>query len=137
MFKEFESGIKNNASEDYWYDEGLYYYQDMLDDFTDEEWEELSEKVDYYDDEAQMRCVECLSGTDNRNSLAIILRLSDTNNRELFVTCVDSMRDMDISSLSDSEKEHLAQRVKEFSPEASSLESIVLNAFLKYIGYEG
>ena len=134
MFEEFEYGIKNNDANDYWYDDRLFYYQEMLNSFSDDEWEELSEKISDYSEEAQMRCVECLSDIDDRKSLSIILKASKTKNRELFVTCVDSLRNMDISSLSHDEKEHLAQRVKEFSAEASSLESMVLKAFLNAMG---
>lgn len=134
MLREFESGINDNSCDDYWYDDGLFYYQEMLDGFSDEEWEELSEKINDYSEKAQMRCVECLSAIDNRNSLSMILRLSDTNNRELFVTCVDSLRNIDLSSLSQSEKERLLQRVKDFSADASKLERIVLKAFMDAVG---
>ena len=134
MLKEFESGINDNSCDDYWYDDGLFYYQEMLDGFSDEEWEELSEKIDDYSEKAQMRCVECLSDIDNKNGLLLILRLSATHNRELFVTCVDSLRNMDLSSLSQSEKERLLQRVKDFSADASKLEKIVLKAFMDVVG---
>ncbi|HPY84001.1 MAG TPA: hypothetical protein PLS20_03040 [Ruminococcus flavefaciens] len=61
MFEEFESGITDNSSDDYWYDEGLFYYQDVLDSFSDEDWKALSEKIGDYSEKAQIRCVECLS----------------------------------------------------------------------------
>ena len=134
MLKEFESGINDNSCDDYWYDDGLFYYQEMLDGFSDEEWKELSEKIDDYSEKAQMRCVECLSDIDNKNGLLLILKLSATHNRELFVTCVDSLRNMDLSSLSQSEKERLLQRVKDFSADASKLEKIVLKAFMDVVG---
>ena len=107
MLKEFESSINDNSSDDFWYDVALDECMDMLDRFSDVEWEELSESIGDYSEKAQMRCVECLSESDNRNSLLLILRLSNTKNRELFVTCVDSLRNMDISSLSQCEKERL------------------------------
>ena len=134
MLKEFESGINDNSCDDYWYDDGLFYYQEMLDGFSDEEWKELSEKIGDFPKDAQMRCVECLSDIDNKNGLLLILRLSATHNRELFVTCVDSLRNMDLSSLSQSEKERLLQRVKDFSADASKLEKIVLKAFMDVVG---
>ena len=135
MFEEFESGITDNSSDDYWYDEGLFYYQDVLDSFSDEDWKALSEKVGDYSEKAQIRCVECLSESDNRNNLLMILKISETKNRELFVTCVDSLRNMDISSLSQSEKERLLQRVNEYSADASSPEKAVLKAFIDAVGY--
>ena len=95
---------------------------------------ELFEKIDNYSEKAQMHCVECLSDIDNRNSLLLILKLSDTPNRELFVTCVDSLRNMDLSSLYQSEKEHLLKRVKEYSADASKLEIIVLKALMDAVG---
>ncbi|SEH84176.1 hypothetical protein SAMN02910265_02994 [Ruminococcus flavefaciens] len=106
----------------------------MLNSFSDEEWMELFEKIDNYSEKAQMHCVECLSDIDNRNSLLLILKLSDTPNRELFVTCVDSLRNMDLSSLYQSEKEHLLKRVKEYSADASKLEIIVLKALMDAVG---
>ena len=136
MLEEFEYGINNNNSDDYWYDDRLFYYQEMLSSFSDEEWEELAEKAGDYSEEAQMRCVECLSDTDDIKSLAIILKVSNTKNRELFVTCIDVLRNTDTSSLSHSEKEGLVQRVKEYSADASSIEKIVFKAFLDHIGYE-
>jgi hypothetical protein len=136
MLKEFEYGINNNNSDDYWYDDRLFYYQEMLSSFSDEEWEALSEVIGDHSEEAQMRCIECLSDVDERKSLAIILKVSNTKNRELFVTCIDALRNMDISSLSHSEKEYLVQRVKEYSADASSIEKIVFKAFLAHIGYE-
>jgi hypothetical protein len=63
MLEEFEYGINNNNSDDYWYDDRLFYYQEMLSSFSDEEWEELSEKLGDYSEVAQMRCVECLYDT--------------------------------------------------------------------------
>jgi len=135
MLKEFESGINDNSCDDYWYDDGLFYYQEMLDGFSDEEWKELSEKIGDYSEKAQKRCVECLSDIDNKNGLLLILRLSATHNRELFVTCIDSLRNMDLSSLSQNEKECLLQRVKEYSADASKLESIVFKDFIDAMGY--
>ena len=134
MLREFESSINDNSCDDYWYDVALDECQEMLGSFSDEEWEELSEKIGDYSEKAQIRCVECLSDIDNRNSLSMILRLSDTQDRELFVTCVDSLRNMDLSSLSQSEKEHLLKRVKEYSADASKLEKIVLKAFMDAVG---
>ena len=135
MLEEFEFGINNNDSNDYWYDDRLFYYQDMLDSFSDEEWKKLYERIVDYSEEAQMRCVECLSAIDNRNSLSMILILSDTQDRELFVTCVDSLRNMDLSSLSQSEKVRLLKRVKEYSTDASKLENIVFKVFIDAVGF--
>ena len=129
MFKDFESSINDNSCDDFWYDVALFECQEMLERFSDEEWEELSEKIGNYSEEAKMRCVECLSDIDNRKGLLMILRLSNTNNRELFVTCVDSLRNMDISSLSQNEIERLFQRVKDYTADASAIENAVFKAF--------
>lgn len=135
MFEEFESGIIHNDSDDYWYDDGLFYYQKMLDSFSEEDWKALCAKIGDYPEKAQMRCAECLSDIKNRNSMLIILKISETKNRELFVTCVDSLRNMDISSLSQSEKERLLQRVNAYSADAASPERAVLKAFVDAVGY--
>jgi replicative DNA helicase len=136
MLEEFEAIINDDTSDDYWYDVALFLCQKMINSFSDEEWEQLSERINDYSEKVQMRCAECLSDSENKNSLSMILKLSDTQNRELFVTCVDSLRDMDTSSLLQSEKENLLQRVKEYSADASSFENAVFNALFNSIGYE-
>ena len=135
MLKDFISGIADNSSDDYWYDEGLIWYQEMADGFSDEEWAELSERIGGYPANAQMRCAECLSGSDNRNSLFVILRISKTYDRELFVTCVDSLRNMDLSSLSHNEMARISHKIKEYLADASSLEKTVFKAFLDAVRY--
>ena len=129
MYKDFECSIKDNSSDDFWYDVALSECEEMLDRFSDEEWEELSENIGDYSEDAQMRCVECLSDNENRNGLLIVLKLSNTKNRELFVTCIDSLRCMDISSLPHSEKERLSQKIKEYSADASSIENAVFSVY--------
>lgn len=65
----------------------------------------------------------------------MILRLSKTRNRSLFVVCVDSLRNMDISAISQSERERLLQKARDYSADASPIEKNVFKAFIEAIGY--
>lgn len=129
MIKDFECMINDNSSDDYWSDVALFECQSMLSSFSDKEWKILSDKIDDYPEKTQMRCIECLSVVDNRNSLQMILRLINTKNRALFVVCVDLLRNMDISSISQSERERLMQKAQEYSADLSSIEKNVFKAF--------
>ena len=135
MFKDFECMINDNSSDDYWSDVALIECQSMLGSFSDKEWKMLSDKIDDYPEKTQLRCVECLSDIDNRNSLPMILRLSKTRNQSLFVVCVDSLRNMDISSITQSERERLLQKARDYSADASPIEKNVFKAFIEAIGY--
>ena len=43
--------IDDNTSEDYWYDVSVFTCQELINSFSDIEWQQLSEKVNSYSDE--------------------------------------------------------------------------------------
>ena len=100
MLKEFESSINDNSCNDYWYDVALFEAQKILNSLSYEEWMELSEKISDYFDIVQMRCVECLSNIDNRNNLLLIPDSAIPIIVSCFITCFESLRNIDLSSLS-------------------------------------
>ncbi|HAZ91533.1 MAG TPA: hypothetical protein DCX21_06125 [Eubacterium sp.] len=134
MIDKIERLIDDNTSEDYWYDVSVFTCQELINSFSDIEWQQLSEKVNSYSDEKKIRIVECLANIGNKNSFSIILKLSNTENHDLFMACIDALRDMDLTDLSCDEKNDLLQKVKCYSNNASDFEKTILRAFCSSIG---
>lgn len=133
MLEKFEALINANSLDDYWYDVALFSCQEIIIGFSDAEWKQLFERIDVYSERSKIRIAECLADIDNKNSLYMIIKLSNTKSHDLFVTCIDSLRDMDMSCLSSGEKADFLQKVRDFSVNASELEKAVLNAFCNSI----
>lgn len=133
MFEEFESLINDVFSDDYWYDVALFSCQEIINGFSDSEWNHLSQNLDGYSEKVKVRVAECLADIDNINSLSVIIKLSNTDSRELFIACIDSLRDMDLSSVSDKGKSDIIKKADAFSFGASVIEKAVINAFVNKI----
>ena len=128
MMEKIEALIYDKTSEDYWYDVSLFLCQELINNFSDIEWRQLSEKVSDYSESNKIRIVECLADVDNENSRDIILQLSKTESRDLFIVCIDSLRDMNLSSLSCDDKKFLVEKIKYYSDNASQLEMTIFHA---------
>lgn len=133
MLEEIEAMINDNSSDDYWYDDSLFSCQELINKLSDAEWHSFSEKTDSYPKKCKLRIVECLADIQSKDSISLILKLSNTENRDIFIACIDSLRDMDMSDVSDAEKDNLLKKVNKFSADASSPEKIIFQAFCKSI----
>ena len=56
MIDKIERLIDDNTSEDYWYDVSVFTCQELINSFSDIEWQQLSEKVNSYSDEKNTYC---------------------------------------------------------------------------------
>ncbi len=129
MIEKIEVLINDNTSEDYWYDVAIFSCQEIIKNFSDLEWNELSEKLGSYSEKSKIRVAECLADIDSDKSIPILLKLSNTESHDLFITCIDLLRDMDMSSVSTDKKLSLLQKVKSLSSNASELEKTIIRAF--------
>lgn len=105
MYKEFDLCIadfsNDNEPGDYWYDCGIIESAEMLSKFNEADWlclfGDLANKSIFW----KRRLVECLGDLKNSHELNVILELINTDDYDLFINCVDSLRSMDICSLSE------------------------------------
>lgn len=85
---------KEDSSDDYWYDVGVIYASQLISDFNDDDWYKLIEHIDEKDDMWKKRLVYCLGDGERTADVDVILKLMDTEDDELFVMCIDALKEM-------------------------------------------
>lgn len=93
MYKElddFITGCQNTV--DYWYDDGFIIASDMLAKFSQKDWDDLSSHVLTKPLAWQQRLAYCMDSSCNEHELKILLSMLSTEDEELFVICVDTLR---------------------------------------------
>lgn len=98
MYKELDEYItefsKEDSSDDYWYDVGVVYASQLIGDFNKEDWLELLQHIYEKDNMWKKRFVYCLGNQKSEEEVEVILRIIDTEDEELFVMCVDALKDL-------------------------------------------
>lgn len=133
MYKKFDLCISefsiDNEPGDYWYDCGLIESAEILDKFTDSDWQQLlttlADKSIFW----KTRLVECLGDLRNSYELEVILELINTDDNDLFVSCIDSLRTIDISSLSENQLDKINNKIRYLILNASLPVKSVLDKF--------
>lgn len=136
MFKEFDEYISEFEADDfaidYWYDEGVFIAQEMLQDFTEEDWNVLSLNLPVKSIGWKRRLAYCLHDGENIKQLEILLELIDSDDSELFELVVDSLR-----SFSNEESRSIIQnneklilKVKELLPSVGDVTKKIFQEFL-------
>lgn len=120
----------DNEPGDYWYDCGIIESTKILSSFTDSDWEcllaNLNDKSIYW----KIRLVECLGDLHNIYELQIILELIDIDNDELFVSCVDSLRSINLCSLPENKVKQIELKIASLVQNASLPVKSVLEDFM-------
>ncbi|MBY0595212.1 hypothetical protein [Bacillus bingmayongensis] len=135
MYKEFEDYLFGYFTVDYWYDEGCLIAQEMLLEFSSHDWEELLNMAVTKPLEWQRKLAYLLDNECSMNELKVLLIMLDTDDKELFEICVDTLR-----SFSSSESKQLIlenpsiiQRVNDLIPQAGVATRKILEDFLSKI----
>ncbi|MBU9705485.1 hypothetical protein KSP24_00920 [Paenibacillus sp. AK121] len=81
-----------NASDDYWYDVGVNDAMNLLENFSELDWELLKKNIMDKSLEWQKRVVYCFEEENDPREINIILTLIDTTDKELFEMGIDSLR---------------------------------------------
>lgn len=81
-----------NASEDYWYDVGVDEAMYLLERFSDEDWEWLQKNITNKSVQWQKRVVYCFEEENDSREINIILSIVETEDKELFEICIDTLR---------------------------------------------
>lgn len=95
MYNEFDKYLSGNFHDDYWYDEGVTIAQELLESFSEEDWEFL---VNEFEDKTlgwRKRLAYCMDDKHNLHQLTILLTLLQDNDDELLELTIDSLRTFD------------------------------------------
>ncbi|MEY8347169.1 hypothetical protein AALF16_02450 [Bacillus cereus] len=90
MYEELDSVLSENVSEDSWYNDGFMYAQDLLRDFTAEDWKKLFQHIDSKDNKWKIKLAYSIDDDLGMNELKTLLHL--LANDDVIETSIDSLR---------------------------------------------
>lgn len=135
MYNKFDVCIYDFSHEsepgDYWYDCTILEATEILKKFNNNDWDLLLNQLKLKPIFWQKRLVECLGDLHNSHELEVLLDIINTNNEDLFISCVDSLRLLDLSNIDNSKKEQLLSKIDILLQDASSPVKCVLEKFIK------
>lgn len=133
MYNNFDSCIFDFALErdpgDYWYDCAVLEASDILRRFDKGDWARLLKELKNKDVFWKKRLVECLGDLHVAYELEVILRIINTSDEDLLVSCIDALRLLDLSKLGRRDQEELLLRVSFLLNEASPPVREILESF--------
>lgn len=95
MYKELDELLLEETTVDSWYDDGFSIAQDILKEFSSDDWEKLNNEVLNKDLDWQKKLVYCLDNQIIEEELNIIFKLISIDDEELFEMCIDALRAFD------------------------------------------
>lgn len=137
MFNEFEAYLSDfiNESEpsDYWYDCAILDATDILKKFNHRDWVLLLDQLNSKSLFWKKRLVECLGDLNNLYELDVLLNIINIDDEDLFISCVDSLRLLNLSHIDKAKKEQLLSKIDILLPSVSLPIKCVLEDFVKKI----
>nr|WP_205474818.1 hypothetical protein [Bacillus altitudinis] len=136
VFKELDNLLSADTTVDSWYDDGCLIASEILSDFSLNDWEELSNQVRNKPIEWQRKIAYCLDNECNEYELKILMDLLNTNDKELFEICIDTLRSFPIEQGKKLILEHpqILERVNHLlATTANTPAKLVLQDFLSKI----
>lgn len=135
MFEELDGYINEfemkDYAVDYWYDEGAFIAQDIIQKFEYEDWDILVKELPQKTVAWKRRLAYCLHNPNDLKQLEVLLILIDTDDNELFEISVDSLRefkkDQDILLLN----AQIIQKIQELMPKVGEPIKRIFKKFLE------
>lgn len=129
MYEKFNEYISSEFSHDYWQDEGIDQTIDILYKFNERDWERLNSEIQAKDTPWKIKLANCLGDVDIPYSKNILLFFIGEDSEELLEASVDSLRNMDLSKMSSSEKEKVLIKINSIIPDCDKVSKGILLDF--------
>lgn len=120
---------------DYWYDCAILEASDILKEFDESDWGLLLRKIRLKPLFWQKRFIECLGDIHSPYDLDAILIVIDTDDKDVFLDCADSLRLLKLSELSEYRKEQLLTKISLLLGTSSPPERKILEAFVNRLNH--
>lgn len=130
-FSELDEYLAGKMSEDYWYDSAIDICEDIIQEFSADDWTKLWNTLPHADKQWNIRLIECLGNIQDSRATKCILRLSNDESKDILIVCIDALRDINLKpELKDIQ--NLILRAKKLleSGNESELNKGILTAFL-------
>lgn len=133
MYKELDDLLLEETSIDLWYDDGFLIAQSIMNDFSENDWINLSQIVLERSLEWQKKLVYCLDNQIIQEEIEIIEKLLSVNDDELLEMCIDTLRSFDNELGHEYVKNHpeVIVKVKEKFDGAGNVTKMMLKSFMK------
>lgn len=133
-FHELDEYLDGKMSEDYWYDSAINICEDIIQIFSENDWIQLWSALPHKNEQWNVRLIECLGSISNLWAIKCILKLTKEESKNIFIACVDALRDVNLDSeLGDIQNLVLrAKKMLELGNE-SKMNKMVLMAFIKSV----
>ena len=132
MFDELDKILSEDSSEDSWYDDGCLYAEELLENFTDDDWKKLMQTIKTKDDKYKIRLAYSIEEDTGMNGFNLLLELIKESDKVAEYT-LDSLRSFDkepYKNLISSDKE-IIEKAKILLKNASLPVKRMLEVFLK------
>jgi hypothetical protein len=132
MFEELKKYLEvHEVNFNAWYDDTIDFIRDyILSEFRDDDWDALEDAFPKGDTTFKIRLAEILDESDNPHAIKILLRMVDTDDEEVAFTCIETLKDFDLSQLPNESMTFLIEKDKSLIPTASRLQKMILIDFL-------
>lgn len=95
-YKELDELLTHEVTDDAWYDDGVFIAQEIIENFSANDWKELLKCFMSKNISWKKKLVYSFCDNNNLNEVYIIVQLLlNSNDDELFEICIDSLRNFD------------------------------------------
>ncbi|MEK3786366.1 MULTISPECIES: hypothetical protein [Paenibacillus] len=135
MYEELDEYLSGEFTTDYWYDEGFSIAREMLEEFNNNDWEELLSQILSKSIDWQVRYAYCVDSDVNDDAVVkSLLLLTSVDDEELFTTSVDSLRViLNSTNIGLVSTEEIMQRINEILPKCGIATRKMFEDFIKKI----
>lgn len=131
MYKELDEFLSEQCTEDSWYDDGFIYAQQLLNDFTDKDWEEIFQEIIYKEDKWKIKLAYCIDDDLGINGLNLLLSLI-VEKKEVVEYVIDSLRSFNTNKYHELIRNtSIVSKAKSLLENATPPVKQVLNQFIK------
>lgn len=132
MFDELDKILSEDSSEDSWYDDGCLYAEELLEEFTDDDWKKLMQTIKTKNNKYKIRLAYSIEEDTGMNGFNLLLELINECD-EVVEYALDSLRSFDkepYKTLISSDKE-IIEKAESLLKNASLPVKRMLEVFLK------
>lgn len=132
MFEKVDGVLSENSSDNYFYDDEFMYVQELMQGFSDSDWEKLCQSVKIKEDKYKIRLVYCIDDDFGMNGLNLLFSLLDEND-EVVEYVIDSLRSFNTTEYKELIKSNnqIIEKAESLLKNASPPVKKVLEAFLE------
>ena len=136
MLKELDDYIKYYEEDtalmnEYWQGDGIEDATEILNNFTENDWQELINTLPSKSDVWKKRLTYCLYDKSNPNHLQALASLANTDNLDLFEIVLSFINRYDLEELTPEIIKRIQDKIVAFLPNSTEISNKLFNMFLK------